>query len=103
MKISFFQVLNHETEERIDCGEAVFVKSTEQTNILFVKESEIKVAHNKLIHVSSTYDSASSSISIFIKENDLHVFTAMFNWNHVTPYFAFRLWDGVFTELYFKK
>jgi hypothetical protein len=102
MKITIIQVINHETQERKTCGEVVFCKSNEQENILFVENTKVKVANSE-IYFSASFDTSTSSISIFIKEEDEHIFTAMFNWNHITPYFAFTLTDGTFTELYFKK
>ena len=103
MKIKVFQVLDHDTQERLDCGYIELATSTENPCIKSVDEAEVSVAGGSKIYLSCTFDSSTNNFSVFVREGELHMFTGMLHWGEVNPYFAFRLTDVTFTELFFEK
>jgi hypothetical protein len=93
--------VDEDTQERITCGKVEFKYSPDQPKILYLDKEMIEVAGGKKLFFSATYEMLSENVSVFIKEDELHTFTAVFNWSYAGTYFAFRLSDSVFTELYF--
>jgi hypothetical protein len=103
MRIAILQVLDHDSQTRVDCGVVEFVPEVGRHKAMVIEEAAVKVANDKVLYLSSAYDCGNKNISVFVKEGETHVFTAMFHWHNVAPYFAFRLTDGTFTEFYFEK
>jgi hypothetical protein len=103
MKINVGQVIDEETQERVVCGFVEFSSSEEEPKIMFVDEKEVKLANGSVLTFSSTYEKSTKHISVFAREQDCHVFRAVFNWDYIATGFAFRSVDGIFTELFFEK
>jgi hypothetical protein len=103
MKINVGQVINEETQERVVCGFVEFGFSEEQPEIMFIEEEGIKLQNGNNLIFSSAFDSLTKNTSVFVREEESHVFRAFFNWDYVATGFAFRSVDGVLTELFFEK
>lgn len=87
-------------EEKI-FGECEFLPSVTEGNLVI--NQTVEVSNGKVLTVWAGYELSTGGMSIFIKENAVHVFTAALHWNEMTPHFAFCLSDGIFTQLHFKK
>ena len=103
MKINVGLVLDVNTQERVVCGSLDFDSTHERPQIMFIDEKAVKLPNGKELIFSSTYEKSTENISIFARENDHHVFTAIFSWNYIATCFAFRLTDGTFTEIFLEK
>ena len=104
MEIGVSQVLEltEGEEERIVYGTVKLSASPEEPGVLFLDKEDLEVSGAKKLFFSATYDTSTKNVSIFVKEDDWHIFTGVFSWTYPGTYFAFRLSDGVFTEMYLK-
>lgn len=99
MKIVVSQVLENSDEgNREVYGELFLTPSAEQKGMLSVDQMVVVSSENS-IRVMAGYDLSSSHLSIFVKENEEHIFSAVVKTDSGVPYFAFCLRDGTFTEL----
>lgn len=63
--------------------------------------STVERPGGKPLQVSATYVQMNHNLTVLVRYDDEHVFTGMCRWHEVAPYFAFRLKEGDFIELYF--
>src|SRR5215203_5626421 len=98
LKISVVQVVNPESQERINLGTIKLKYSLDHSEIMFLDEEVIEVPNGKKLYFSATYELRSENISVFVREEEIHIFTGVFHWSYSGTYFAFLLSDGAFTE-----
>jgi len=104
MKMIVSQVFDNgdETSREVYGEPYYLVPSTEQTDMLSV-DQVVKISNEKFIRAMAGYDLSSNHLSVFVKEGEIHIFSAVVKTEGGAPYFAFRLSDGTFTELSFEE
>jgi hypothetical protein len=103
MKIYVRQVIDEENQKRVICGFVEFSYQGENSNNMFIDEISVKLIDEKELFFSAAYEKETKNTSVFAREDEYHIFTAIFNWDYVATCFAFRATNGTLTELFFEK
>jgi hypothetical protein len=103
MKVAITQVIeNNDEYGRETFAELDFKALAESANVLSVDQT-VRVSNDNLLQVFASYELSTKHLSVFVKEGDIHIFSAVFKWDGGgVPYFAFCQNNGRFTELSFE-
>ena len=69
MRVVVFQVVDHDSQERTECGFVEFTQESARRTVMVIDEAEVKVQGGKVIYLSSAYDPSNDNASIFVRED----------------------------------
>lgn len=103
MKVTVQQLQVEMKQEATILSSIEFVTPPEQANLKIISEHALERPNGTLLHVAASYSTGNQTLSFFVRDEDVHIFTGMCYWGEVAPYFGFRLRDSSFIECFFSK